>query len=221
MKIKRKTKMGDSVVRYNQIPDYIFNGNILEIGARDGEAQLMSRHADLLKTKSADRTYVGIDILKPPKSELNLLQCDFFKMGGSNRFDAIFALEVIEHLCLRDWHQFFNIIKRLLKPNGCLFLSTPYNESMARTLAWYLPSYADEPMGGHVVYGITPTVIRCFLKDAKCIKYKHRIHWRTDGASWLWAFFRTLKRILTFHPYAWGWRATHASLFVLWKKGEE
>ena len=49
------------------------------------------------------------------------------------KFDAVIACEVIEHL--GEVGQFFDIVHRLLKPGGVLYLTTPNFNSLSRYLS--------------------------------------------------------------------------------------
>ena len=191
----------------------------MEIGARIGEGQLASRHRDTFLAKSKDTSYLGIDLLpKPKECLLNINQIDFYDLDDEVRFDTILALEVVEHLCLRDWSRFFERIKSMLNPDGYAFITTPYNEPTEKIVE-YLDSFDTEAFGGHVTYGITPKVVEAWFQGAEFSRKRHRIYWREDGASRLRAFARLVKRIITRHPYAWGWTGLKASsLIVLWNK---
>jgi len=78
---------------------------------------------------------IGLDIDQPSIEEaktnfngenLNFLLGDGRKMKfPDNYFDAVVSIETIEHLNEEDQVEFINEIKRVLKPNGRLFLSTP------------------------------------------------------------------------------------------------
>ena len=58
-----------------------------------------------------------------------LLELNENFQGWENKYDAIYAKEVIEHIV--DWKSYLINIKNVLKPGGQLWLSTPnYGESI-------------------------------------------------------------------------------------------
>jgi len=210
-----------SIEGYDQIPDHLIRGSVFEVGARYGEGQLGSRHRERFIEKSRDGSYYGIDVIPVPEEcLLNISQTDFFDMATSEKFDTILALEVMEHLSFRDWSKFINKIRDVLKPHGYLFITVPYNEPTER-VSLYIDSFDAESFGGHVTFGITPDVIRLWLQGAKCRIKRHRVHWREEGENHLRAVARFVKRVVTRHPYAWGWTGLKAStLIVMWQKVE-
>lgn len=76
----------------------------------------------------------------------------------NNTFDAVVAAEVLEHI--RDTDLFLEEIKRVLKPQGFLVLSTPNLVSLGRRIEYLLgrdgfheASYSFPPtVGGHLRY---------------------------------------------------------------------
>jgi len=207
------------VLRYDMIPRKLFSGNILEIGARNGEAQLCSRHRDAFLQSSKEARYLGLDILRPDSPELMIIPLDFLDYDRDDQtYDLVLMLEVIEHISLRNWPLLFQKTKSCLRPNGKLFLTTPFNES-AKHLKEYLPLFKLEPMGGHVVYSITPDMIRLFLPNAKCRIIRKRFPFKTSNECWLRALARFIKRVLLHQPLAFNWLKLELNaLVVLWTK---
>lgn len=72
------------------------------------------------------------------------------KLYDKNSFDAICALEVIEHISPKNVFKFYEDVYTLLKPGGTLIISTPLNE--------YLRNRKDNP-SGHV-RDYSPEVIK-------------------------------------------------------------
>jgi hypothetical protein len=208
-----------SIERYDQIPDSLFQGELLEIGARYGEGQLASRHRERFIEKSRDGSYWGIDLLLR-QSPLRIIQMDFLEMKTTKRFDTVLAIEVLEHISLCHWSRFIHKMVDMLRPSGHLFLTMPFNES-TNSVIEQLNHCGDKPFDGHVTYGITPRLIEVWLQGATFKRKRHRVYWREDGESLLWAIGRAIKRIVTGHPHAWGWTGlTSSSLIVHWQKEE-
>lgn len=89
-------------------------------------------HAHLFKILS-HRGYfpinVDIDIGKLRMAKDNALAQDAQFLGiRKDTFDLVVALEVIEHL--KSARSFLLELKRVLKPNGCLLISTPNTTSL-------------------------------------------------------------------------------------------
>jgi len=207
------------VLRYNAIPSELLTGAILEIGARYGEAQLASRHRDRFLQAVQEDRYVGIDVLRSECTELPITDIDFFELSaGTQSYDHVLMLEVAEHICLRDWPRLFTKIRGCLRPGGSAFVTVPFKEQ-AKRLAEYLPVFRLEPMGGHVVYGITPGMIRLFLPGAKCHVIRKHYPFKTVDESWFRALARFGKRVMLHEPLAWNWlRLELNALVVVWSK---
>lgn len=83
----------------------------------------------------------------------------------NNSFDIILALDVLEHIY--DTKTAFAELARVLKPNGTLIVTVPYNGKLKFTLAtllafdWYFSPYSP-----HIRFFNKSTLRRC-LTDAK------------------------------------------------------
>jgi ubiquinone/menaquinone biosynthesis C-methylase UbiE len=98
---------------------------------------------------------------------------NFSQEFGLENFDIVVALEIIEHL-ENPWN-FLGEIKKILKPNGVLILSTPNSDSMLDRINYliygfplYFGERGYENSGGH----ITPVPDWLFKKIAETKKYK-------------------------------------------------
>ena len=89
---------------------------------------------------------------------------------NDNFFDIVVAGEVIEHILDTDF--FFNEIKRVLKSNGFLILSTPNTASLGRRILlllgknpYFEASYGFPPeaLAGHIRF-FTKDLLLSFLK---------------------------------------------------------
>ena len=115
-----------SLARYKFVSK-ILNGKnkVLEIGAGDG-----------FKSKIVDDTVKKLDLCDVTNSSkmeyenysLNKNKYflhDFIKEPTKNKYDAIYSLDVIEHINKKKCNSFIKNIKKSLKPRGVLILGTP------------------------------------------------------------------------------------------------
>jgi len=112
--------------------------NVLDIGCYDGEiakkiGEKIGKNANLYGIDMADNLSEEVErrgiIYKV--NDLNK-GIDF----DDNKFDIVFAGEIIEHLYDTDF--FIGEIKRVLKPGGILILTTPNLVSLGRRLCYFL-----------------------------------------------------------------------------------
>lgn len=205
------------VLRYNAIPHDLFRGKVLEVGARDGEAQLASVHRE--RFLSAD--YLGLDVRPSSSTRLRIEEGDFLSFCMPDTYDTILMLEVAEHLCLRTWPLLFERVRYCLRDGGRLFMTVPYRES-PDNLWMYVGLFGRERYAGHVTYGIDRRMVRLFLPDAKMWVIRKRYPFKTPDESWVWAFARFAKRVLLHEPLAWNWlRLELRALIVVWTKEAE
>lgn len=128
----------------NPIVDYIFwkrveiaikdvisdlkkDRNILDFGCGTG---VLSYHLSKL-----GYNLTAIDIDLSPKNQLseyiefpkniNFIEGDILKLNFDEKFDAIFALDVLEHIPLIDLPIFLKCLDDLLLPNGRIIISGP------------------------------------------------------------------------------------------------
>lgn len=121
---------------------------ILDIGCADGS------FAKLLKEKGFN--VYGIDISEKAISRaveagIKASQCDV-EQGinfPDNFFNIVIASEVIEHLYDTDY--FLKEISRVIKGNGCLFISTPNLASLKNRIRLLMGKYPQ-----HSEYRLTP-----------------------------------------------------------------
>ncbi|NML23598.1 class I SAM-dependent methyltransferase [Pseudoflavitalea sp. G-6-1-2] len=117
------------VFAYKAIPSSSLHGKtVLEVGCGEGYGMEMLHH------QAAQ--WLAIDKKKPARVEFNdhkqFQYCLLPHLTGipSNNFDTVICFQVIEHI--EDDHALLREMKRVLKPGGTLYLTTP-NKMMSLT----------------------------------------------------------------------------------------
>lgn len=106
-------KYGQKVVKKEEIR----SKKVLEVGSKNFNGSWRP-----FIEKLQPKQYIGVDI--QPGDDVDFV-CDgtqILEKFGPNSFDVIIATEVFEHL--RDWKLVVTNIKKVLKPNGFLFITT-------------------------------------------------------------------------------------------------
>jgi len=138
---------------------------VLDIGAGYGFIE------ELIQKEGRKISLCGIDISPSGAERLNSKFGNKFKVGDirkipypSNSFDAIFVLEVLEHIAPAETFLAFNEVKRVLRPGGILIISVPTNETV--------DGFSKNPSGHLRIY--TPELIRAELSLAgfEFVKWK-------------------------------------------------
>jgi SAM-dependent methyltransferase len=146
----------EHLARYDLLPGDK-NLVILDIGCGAG-------HGSEMLSKKYKKVY-GVDIsedaIKYAKENWSQGNIEF-KVGSAleipfvdNYFDVVAAFEVFEHL--DDWRKFLAEIKRVLKPGGMLYISTP-NKDL------YSPG-TKKPINPHHVFEMTIPEFKSALKE--------------------------------------------------------
>lgn len=104
-----------SVLNINE--DEIKKKNILEIGSRYVNGSLRP-----YIMKYSPNSYVGIDYVPGDGVDLVIDARFLVDRLGENRFDVVISTEMLEHA--EDWRGIVNGMKRVLRPDGLLIITT-------------------------------------------------------------------------------------------------
>lgn len=116
--------------------DYVENGKFLDIGCGNGSR--------LLKMRNLGWEVKGVELNKKAFNEcinhkLNVFNCTLEDTKfEDNFFDVIYMSHLVEHLA--NPQEIFEIVNRILKPNGLLYIKTPNRNSLGRKIFgkyWY------------------------------------------------------------------------------------
>jgi 2-polyprenyl-3-methyl-5-hydroxy-6-metoxy-1,4-benzoquinol methylase len=144
------------------------NNKVLELGCADGS------FSSLLKKKGFDVYAIDISASAIEKAKQTGIKAEVGNLEerinhNEDYFDIVIATEVIEHLYDTDF--FLKEIKRVMKKNGHLFLSTPNLASLKnriKLLFGAYPQYMEYRLGpeqaGHI-RAYTPDILRKQIKD--------------------------------------------------------
>lgn len=157
---------------YNKLYCYL-GENILDIGCGQGEFLY------LLNKKVKNKKFTGIDIssvaIKNAKHKFKKIT--FFKSSSSktpfanNSFDTILLIEVIEHLI--DIDSTLQEIKRILKPNGYLMITTTdfnlLKKILISTFVWDKYFYPNNP---HIRF-FTKKTLKDICQNHQLLLLKH------------------------------------------------
>lgn len=118
-------RSGSHINRFEAVAPYVSGREVLDIGAASGHRRSDWMHGQISKIASR---VVGIDIdaarveqIREQGYDVRLVDARFVDLG--ERFDVVFAGELIEHLV--NFEAFLDAARRHLKPGGRLVLTTP------------------------------------------------------------------------------------------------
>jgi len=153
--------------------------NVLDLGCGNGAftGALAEAGYDVV---GVDMSESGIAVARRACPTVRLIQSDLdtpFPRELLNSFDAVLAVEVVEHLLLP--RQVFQRAREALRPGGAFFVTTPYH-SYWKNLALALAGKFDEhwhPLRdhGHVKFFSLQTLSQLFREQGFEVKQSARV----------------------------------------------
>jgi 2-polyprenyl-3-methyl-5-hydroxy-6-metoxy-1,4-benzoquinol methylase len=139
----------DNVIHHRHLIAYLeaskhINGTVLEIGSGEGYG------IRLLAPESVK--YIAIDKHNTPVDsanknvEFHQLSVPPLNIFGDNSFDIVVTFQVIEHI--KNDHLFIQEIKRVLKSDGLLIMTTPNRKMSLTRNPWHVREYTLGGMTG-------------------------------------------------------------------------
>jgi ubiquinone/menaquinone biosynthesis C-methylase UbiE len=132
--------------------DPVPGGKVLDIGCADGvfTKVILDKQSLSLRDKSKACEIIGIDVLQSSvdwankhwkkQKELKFRVGDAHKLDfKANTFDAVFALEVMEHVFHPQ--EVFKEIKRVLKKNGYVIILVPSDNFLFNVIWWFVTKF--------------------------------------------------------------------------------
>jgi ubiquinone/menaquinone biosynthesis C-methylase UbiE len=205
-----KNNLLEHLVRYEFVQGSL-EKNVLDIGCGSG-------HGSNTLAPKFKEVY-GVDIsneaIQYAKDNWQLPNIKF-STGDSlnipfpeNQFDVVVAFEVFEHLS--DWRKFLSEIKRVLKPNGLVYISTP-NKTL------YSPG-TKKPINPHHVFEMTIPEFKAALNEYFVVDKIYGQRTPVYNDHWIWKIVNPIlfagKKII---PY--GWNNTLKLKIINWIKPE-
>ncbi len=137
--------------RYLVATQFVGGKTVLDIAAGEGYGSaLLARSAAAVVGVDLDPEAVTRARVKYPQNNLTF-QCgsaESIPIPGCHLFDVIVSFETIEHLTADSQQRFATEIKRLLKPDGLLLMSTPdrliYTEKNQHQNPFHLQEFSTE-----------------------------------------------------------------------------
>ncbi|MFR9652024.1 MAG: class I SAM-dependent methyltransferase [Rikenellaceae bacterium] len=158
-----------SLLAYHYAAQLIDGGDVLEVGTGSGYGvDIIAPRADRFVTM--DKQPPAIDNLP---SNCEVIRAVAPKLPfGDNSFDWVVTFQVIEHI--DNDSEFIAEIARVLRPTGCLIISTP-NAPMSLTRnPWHVREYTAEQFTTLLSSSFTNVTAKGVAGDSKIMEYYQR-----------------------------------------------
>jgi len=162
-------------MRYDNIPTKVFTStndpSILELGCGKGDRQLSSKYSKYFR-----KNYLGLDIFDFQDSELDMKQTNVLEYNfQSESKNIVLALEILEHIPLRDWDYIINEMKECVKIGGYIVVTTPYMEKLTEYIKNITPNKRYYQI--HNVFAINKQIMEYYFPNSikkRLLGYKYR-----------------------------------------------
>lgn len=113
---------------YEYVKDFVVNKNVLEIGCGSGYgSKFLSQYAKSITTVDIDKD--SLEYAKNNNSHSNIEYIHANILDGIKKedesFDIAISFQVIEHISPKDTGEYLSEIKRLLRPDSKIIITTP------------------------------------------------------------------------------------------------
>ena len=178
---------------YSVIDKMHLQGTVLDVGCGDFTHQMESKNRPFFIDAVLQKRYTGIDI--KPNFWNFILREDIFELQIDPVYDLVMCLEMAEHIKIQKWPELFARLKGLVKKDGVLYVSVPYQEPK--------DSGMTDPNSQcpHVVFDIKAHELEYYLPDAR-ITYHGRVQRQSlTPRRLLNLFIQVLRRNKHVNPY--------------------
>ena len=143
--IKSDNALYQRTYKAYQIVSELITGDVLEIGCGEGYAlELLKPNASSLTLIDKSKTSLLKIKIKHKDLIIHNSKIPPFLNIKDNSFDTIISFQVIEHI--KDYDLFLKEIKRVLKPNGRAYLTTPNKIHTIARNPWHFKEFSKEEL---------------------------------------------------------------------------
>lgn len=210
--------MDSAARRYDELPHRCIRDakSILDVGSSDGSMAKFSRYGPIFDRVNDAGNYLGLDIQEFEYTYYNIVKRDVRDFIAERNYDLVIASHVIEHIEIEEWPKILTELFGCVAESGYLVINIPF-----RQREW---DYVCECEAmDHKVYGIDKKMLERFLPGGRYLYSINKWpYFREEGEFLLYAIFRFIYRMVTFHPYSILKGKRHVyQMTGVWRKGAE